>query len=155
MLNFPNRLNPFLINQQYLDCGKGQWLDFANGASFATYYPFADYCSPTKNWRLIYSYDPLAGVPAASQSLVVGGEVHIWSEQTDPVNLDDMVWPRASAAGEVLWSGRQDASGQNRSQIDASPRLAEFRERMVARGIRAGPVQMVFCTQSNATECSL
>jgi len=94
-------------------------------------------------------------VPKASQSLVVGGEVHIWSEQTDPVNLDDMVWPRASAAGEILWSGRQDASGQNRSQLDASPRLAEMRERMVARGIGAGPVQMVFCTQSNATECSL
>jgi hexosaminidase len=29
------------------------------------------------------------------------GEVHIWSEQTDPINLDDMVWPRTSAAGEV------------------------------------------------------
>jgi hexosaminidase len=85
----------------------------------------------------------------------MGGEVHIWSEQTDPVNLDDMVWPRASAAGEVLWSGRQDASGQNRSQIDASQRLAELRERMVNRGVRVGPVQMVFCTQNNATECSL
>jgi len=130
-------------------------LDFDNGASFQQYYPFNDYCSPVKNWRLVYSYDPLAGVPANQTSLVMGGEVHIWSEQTDPVNLDDMVWPRASAAGEVLWSGRQDASGQNRSQIEASPRLAEFRERMVLRGVRAGPVQMVFCTQNNATECSL
>jgi hexosaminidase len=130
-------------------------LDFDNGASFQKYYPFNDYCSPVKNWRLVYSYDPLAGVPANQTSLVIGGEVHIWSEQTDPVNLDDMVWPRASAAGEVLWSGRQDASGQNRSQIEASPRLAEFRERMVLRGVRAGPVQMVFCTQNNATECSL
>lgn len=79
----------------------------------------------------------------------------MWSEQTDPVNLDDMVWPRASAAAEVMWSGRQDATGQNRSQLDASPRLADMRERMVLRGVRAGPVQMVFCTQSNATECSL
>jgi hexosaminidase len=79
----------------------------------------------------------------------------MWSEQTDGVNLDDMVWPRASAAGEVLWSGRQDSSGQNRSQLTASPRLAEWRERMVNRGVRVGPVQMVFCTQANATECSL
>jgi len=79
----------------------------------------------------------------------------VWSEQTDPVNLDDMVWPRACAAGEVLWSGRQDASGQNRSQITAAPRLAEMRERMVNRGIRVGPVQMVFCTQNNATKCAL
>lgn len=78
----------------------------------------------------------------------------MWSEQTDAVNLDDMVWPRASAAGEVLWSGRQDASGQNRSQISAGPRLAEMRERMVNLGVRVGPVQMVFCTQHDATECS-
>lgn len=108
-----------------------------------------------KNWRLVYAYDPLGGVPANATHLVLGGEVHIWSEQTDGVNLDDVVWPRASAAGEVLWSGRQDLTGQNRSQITASPRLAEMRERMVSRGVRAGPVQMVFCTQSNATECSL
>ena len=83
------------------------------------------------------------------------GEVHMWAEQTDPINFDDMVWPRASAAGEVLWSGRQDANGVNRTQADASPRLAEMRERMVHRGIRSGPVQMTFCTQSDAAECSL
>lgn len=66
-----------------------------------------------------------------------------------------MIWPRASAAGEVLWSGRQDANGVNRTQQDASPRLAEMRERMVKRGIRVGPVQMVFCTQADSTECTL
>lgn len=139
----------------YLDCGKGQWLDFDNGASFETYYPFTDYCSPTKNWRQIYSYDPTADLNATQKALVLGGEVHIWSEQTDPVNLDDMVWPRASAAAEVMWSGRQDGNGVNRSQIEASPRLNEMRERMVLRGVRAGPVQMVFCTQANSTKCSL
>jgi hypothetical protein len=103
----------------------------------------------------VYSYDPLGGVPSSQQHLVVGGEVHIWSEQTDPVNLDDVVWPRASAAGEILWSGRQDASGKNRTQVDAAPRLAEMRERMLERGVRVGPVQMVFCTQADATECAL
>jgi hexosaminidase len=121
-------------------------LDFSNGASFKEFYPFNDYCSPVKNWRLIYSYDPTAGLT---------GEIHMWSEQTDPVILDSMVWPRAGAAAEVMWSGRQDASGQNRSQLDASPRLAEMRERMVLRGVNAGPVQMIFCTQHNSTECSL
>lgn len=94
-------------------------------------------------------------MPVAQHHLVLGGEVHIWSEQTDPVNFDGVVWPRASAAGEVLWSGRQDARGQNRSQLTAAPRLAEMRERMVNREVRAGPVQMVFCTQHNATECSV
>jgi hypothetical protein len=81
--------------------------------------------------------------------------MHIWAEQTDPVNLDTMIWPRGSAAGEVLWSGRQDASGQNRSQVEAAPRLAEMRERMVQRGIGAGPVQMIYCTQLGGEECAL
>lgn len=141
-------------NYWYLDCGKGQWLDFTE-AQFSTYYPFQDYCKPVKNWRLMYSYDPLTGVPADRAHLVIGGEVHMWSEQTDPVNFDGMVWPRASAAGEVLWSGRQDANGKNRTQTDASPRLAEMRERMLNRGIKGGPVQMLFCTQGNSTLCTL
>ncbi|KZF22399.1 glycoside hydrolase family 20 protein [Xylona heveae TC161] len=140
-------------NYWYLDCGKGQWLDFY-GPAQSSFWPYADYCSPTKNWRLVYSYDPLAGVPDNATHLVLGGEVHIWSEQTDPVILDSMLWPRAAAAAEVLWSGAKDAQGQNRSQVEASPRLAEMRERLVARGIGAGPVQMVFCTQ-NGTQCAL
>lgn len=79
----------------------------------------------------------------------------MWSETIDPVTLDSMVWPRASAAGEVLWSGRQDAAGQNRSQYDASPRLLDMRERMVARGVGASPITMTFCSQSeNPEECS-
>ena len=78
----------------------------------------------------------------------------MWSEQTDPVNLDDMLWPRACAAAEVLWSGPKDAEGRNRSQVEASPRLGQMRERMVLRGVRAGPVQMVYCTL-NGTQCAL
>ncbi|CAJ2500952.1 Uu.00g038050.m01.CDS01 [Anthostomella pinea] len=134
-------------NYWYLDCGRGQWLNFANGAQFDTYYPFNDWCSPAKGWRLVYSYDPRAGLTDDEAKLVLGGEVAAWSESIDEVNIDDILWPRSSAAGEVLWSGRTDASGQNRTQLDAAPRLAEFRERMLARGIKSAPVHMVFCTQ--------
>jgi len=141
-------------NYWYLDCGSGQWLDFRPGASSEQFWPYNDYCSPRHNWRVMYSYDPLAGVPANETHLVIGGETHIWSEQTDSVNLDRMVWPRACAAAEVLWSGAKDASGQNRSQIDASPRLSEMRERLVARGVMAEPIQMPFCTM-NGTQCAL
>lgn len=102
----------------------------------------------------MYSLDPLESVPEDLQHLVVGGECHIWSEQTDPVNLERMVWPRACAAGEVLWAGAKDEQGRNRSQIEASPRLSEMRERLVARGIGAEPIQMPFCIM-NGTQCSL
>ncbi|KKA30299.1 hypothetical protein TD95_005089 [Thielaviopsis punctulata] len=139
----------------YLDCGRGQWLDFANGHAFEAFYPFNDWCSPTNNWRKIYSYDPRAGLSEAEKPLVLGGEAGVWSETIDTTNFDSLVWPRASAVGEVLWSGRQDASGTNRSQYDASPRLSALRERMVARGVGASPIQMTFCTQAqNPLDCA-
>lgn len=116
-------------------------------------YPFNDWCGPTKSWRLVYSHDPTANLTAEEAKLVLGGELAVWSETIDSTNLDTLVWPRASAAGEVLWSGRRDASGQNRTQMEAAPRLNEFRERMVLRGVRASPVQMTFCTQGTAEEC--
>ncbi|PHH51063.1 Beta-hexosaminidase [Ceratocystis fimbriata CBS 114723] len=139
----------------YLDCGRGQWLDFDNGRAFESFYPFNDWCTPTNNWRKMYAHDPRAGLSDADKSLVLGGEVAVWSETIDSTNFDSIVWPRASAMGEVLWSGRVDAAGQNRSQYDASPRLSALRERMVARGVSASPIQMTFCTQADdPLECA-
>lgn len=142
-------------NYWYLDCGRGHWLNFANGAAFEQFFPFNDWCTPAKGWRLMYSYDPRAGLSAEEAKLVIGGEAAGWSEYIDDHNIDTILWPRASAMGEVLWSGRIDShTGQNRSQLDAAPRLAEFRERMVARGVSSAPVHMPFCTQGrNATAC--
>lgn len=137
-----------LTLEKYLDCGRGQWLDFKPGGSSQQFWPYRDYCNPVKNWRLIYSYDPYTGVPEEEHHLIIGGEAHMWSEQTDPANIDRMVWPRAGAVAEVLWSGPKDAQGQNRSQVEASPRLMDFRERLVARGINAEPINFPFCTQN-------
>jgi hexosaminidase len=79
--------------------------------------------------------------------LIIGGEIHLWSEQTDAQNVERMLWPRACAAGEVLWSGRQDANGVNRTLTDAAVRLQEFRERIVVRGIQAEPFTQQWCVQ--------
>ncbi|KAH7064271.1 glycoside hydrolase superfamily [Paraphoma chrysanthemicola] len=132
-------------NYWYLDCGKGQWLNFDTSVS-SDAWPYEDYCAPFHNWRLIYSYDPYSGVPEDKRHLVIGGEAHMWAEQTDPINVDRMIWPRGSAAAEILWSGAKDAEGRNRSQIDAAPRLSEMRERLVMKGIGAEPIQMPYCT---------
>lgn len=78
-----------------------------------------------------------------------------------------MLWPRASAAGpnhpslgikvnsvgEILWSGRQDSNGVNRTLTDAAIRLQEFRERMVVRGVQAEPFTQQWCVQRRG-ECS-
>ncbi|KAF2032086.1 hypothetical protein EK21DRAFT_61747 [Setomelanomma holmii] len=140
-------------NYWYLDCGKGQWLNFDPSVSAGSW-PYNDYCAPFHNWRLIYSYDPYAGVPEDKKHLVIGGEAHMWAEQTDPVNVDRMVWPRGSAVAEILWSGAKDEQGRNRSQIDAAPRLSEMRERLVLKGIGAEPIQMPYCTMEG-TVCQL
>jgi len=126
-----------------------------NGEAFETFYPFNDWCGPTKSWRLIYSYDPRDGLPKEQAKLILGGEVAVWSETIDAMTLDSIIWPRASAAGEVWWSGNKDpVTGQNRSQIEVAPRLAEIRERMVDLGIGASTVYMPFCSMHTAEECS-
>jgi hexosaminidase len=140
----------------YLDCGHGGFINpypsglspsgvpynTSGGTPTQIADPFLDYCNPLKNWRHIYVYDPYVNITADVQHLIEGGEVHMWSEQTDPVNLDGRVWPRAAAAAEVLWSGPRNAS-----QIeDAARRLGGWRERAVLdHGIAAGVVQMTWC----------
>ncbi|KAK0617931.1 glycoside hydrolase family 20 protein [Bombardia bombarda] len=142
-------------NFYYLDCGRGQWITQDNGAAYDAFYPFGDWCDPFKNWRLIYSHDPVHNLTAEQAKLVLGGEVAVWAETIDPMNLDTIIWPRAGAAAEAWWSGRIDpATGENRTMLEITPRLAEVRERLVARGIRSSPVQMPFCTQANPADCS-
>ncbi|KAI1921551.1 Glucosamine-6-phosphate isomerase (Glucosamine-6-phosphate deaminase) (GNPDA) (GlcN6P deaminase) [Ophidiomyces ophidiicola] len=125
----------------YLDCGVGIYLNPRNGSEIIRP-PYTDWCSPTKNWRHMYMHDPLLGIQEKLQPLIEGGETHMWSENVDPVNMDQLIWPRAAAAAEVLWKGprtRFDIKG-------ASFRLGEWRERAVVdRKIGAGLVQMTYC----------
>jgi len=140
----------------YLDCGHGGFINpYPSGASpsgvpynssggIPTVIgdPFLDYCNPMKNWRHVYVYDPYVNITMDVRHLIEGGEVHMWAEQTDPVNLDSRVWPRAAAAAEVLWSGPRNASMIE----DASRRLAGWRERAVLdHSIQSAMVQMTWC----------
>jgi hexosaminidase len=141
-------------NIYYLDCGRGQWLDFPNGETIQAMYPFNDWCNPTKNWRLIYAYEPRDGVADDAKDNVLGGEVALWTETVDPVSLDTLLWPRAGAAAEVWWSGRVDADGVNRTETDARPRLSEQRERMLLRGVRGTPITQQWCDMSDVGDCT-
>lgn len=140
----------------YLDCGHGGFINpypsgvsppgipynTSGGVPTQIRDPFLDYCNPMKNWRHIYVYDPYVNITSDVQYLIEGGEVHMWTEQTDPVNLDSRVWPRAAAAAEVLWSGPRNASMIE----DASRRLAEWRERVVLdHSVQSAVVQMIWC----------
>ena len=125
----------------YLDCGYGSFVDpEPSNPTSPVKPPYLDYCSPYKNWRHMYAYDPLTAIPQNQRHLVLGGEVHLWGELTDSVSLDGMLWPRVAAAAEVLWSG----PGKNPDE-STTRRLAEMRERLVMKGVGAGVVQMEWC----------
>ncbi|RKP35360.1 glycoside hydrolase superfamily [Dimargaris cristalligena] len=130
----------------YLDCGHGTWLgNNPEGNSW---------CDPFKHWQRVYSYDPIANITSpAEQKLVIGGDVCLWAEQTDTNNLDNVLWPRAAAAAEVLWSGKE-ANGKPLTVKDALVRIQDQRFRLVARGIKAEPLQPLWCAR-NPGMCDL
>ncbi|KAI8325047.1 hypothetical protein GQ54DRAFT_255401 [Martensiomyces pterosporus] len=124
----------------YLDCGHGAWLSNQDGNSW---------CDPFKTWMHIYNFDPLANITDPSQQqLVIGAEVALWSEQTDSTVLDGRLWPRASAMAETAWSGKTDANGHVRTTAEVASRLHDQRFRMVGRGIRAEPMQPLWCARN-------
>lgn len=82
------------------------------------------------------AYNPLQDIPKEKHHLIIGGEVHLWTELTDSMTLDFMLWPRAAAAAEKMWRGIGEV------EESTTRRLAVMRERLVKKGIRAGMVQM-------------
>ncbi|XP_044982382.1 beta-hexosaminidase 2-like [Hordeum vulgare subsp. vulgare] len=140
----------------YLDCGHGGWV--GNDSRYDKQEKEGDgaplfndpggmggsWCAPFKTWQRVYDYDILHGLTEEEANLVLGGEVALWSEQSDAAVLDGRLWPRAAAAAETLWSGNKGASGRKR-YANATDRLNDWRHRMVARGIRAEPLQPLWC----------
>ena len=60
-----------------------------------------------------------------------------WGETVDASDIDGTVWPRLGAIAEKLWSPE---AATIPTPADMLPRLAEFRCRLNARGVRAAPV---------------
>lgn len=127
----------------YLDAGFGTWLDPRPGNTDSPLKPpYQDWNTPYKIWRHVLSYDPLKGIREDKEHLVLGGEVFLWAELVDEANLDIILWPRVCAAAEVLWRGKGEVCE------DTTRRLAQMRERLVARGYHAQMVQMEWCLQN-------
>ncbi|KAI9487167.1 MAG: glycoside hydrolase superfamily [Benjaminiella poitrasii] len=103
--------------------------------------PGGDWCSPFKSWQRVYSYDLAYNLTRDESENIIGGEVALWAEQVDPTNLDSRLWPRASAAAEIMWSGRYDRNQRKRDIGDAMPRIFDWRYRLLKRGINAEALQ--------------
>ena len=77
--------------------------------------------------------------------IVPTGEQLLWTEQSGPENLDSIAWPRAASSAEVFWTGATLPDGSPRNVSTALPRLHDFRFRMVQRGVKAIPLQPLWC----------
>eukprot|EP01038_Epipyxis_sp_PR26KG_P008863 gene8863-11956_t len=102
-------------------------------------YWYLDHADNT--WQVMYNYDPYMGITnTTQQALIYGGEVCLWGEHVDDKNIESFMYPRASAAGERMWSL------QTVTNIDdALNRLLIQRCRLVARGVYSSPVKPGYC----------
>ncbi|KAK7023082.1 beta-hexosaminidase [Favolaschia claudopus] len=121
----------------YLDCGAGEWIGKSAESN--------SWCDPFKSWQKAYTFNPLANISAAQKHLVLGGQQLLWTEQSDPNNLDPIVWPRAATSAEIFWTGATRPDGKALDGSEALPRLHEMRYRMVQRGVKAIALQPQWC----------
>ncbi|CAK4648393.1 unnamed protein product [Aphanomyces euteiches] len=119
----------------YLDCGFGDWMKKGDS-----------WCNPYKTWQLIYDFD--VATNASNKSLVLGGEVAMWSEMADDHVFEAKVWPRASAIAERLWTNPKT------NWTHAMTRMRIQRDRIAFAGVGADAVDPAWCRQ-NPTQCQL
>ena len=111
----------------YLSCPQ-----FASGDPYPYYSPWAKPLTLEK----AYSFDPVAGIPAADRAHVLGGQACAWGESTSTVfDLEWKTWPRACAIAEVLWT-----SPAPRDFAAFRERLAIHRRRLIAQGVNCAPI---------------
>ena len=87
-------------------------------------------------WDAVYATDILAGLTNSSaRPFILGGQVCAWGETMDASSVLSIVWPRAAAAAERLWSYNFNRSAAR--DYDVVNRMAAFRCELLERGVPA------------------
>jgi hexosaminidase len=128
-------------NSWYLDCGAGNFVNYG-----------VSWCDPFKTWLNIYQNPVFTSLSPTELKSVVGGEVALWTEQTDDNNVETMIFPRIFGAAEPLWIGF-NANMTNMEYLNILERLKIQRLRIVRQGIRAVPLQPTYCFMAGADSC--
>ncbi|KAI0227163.1 Beta-hexosaminidase subunit beta [Lamellibrachia satsuma] len=95
-----------------------------------------------QDWRRYYVIEPtnFTDNDKDTRSSVQGGEASVWTEYIDGTNILPLIWPRASAVAERLWSAKSV-----RDVDSAQFRLDQQRCRMLRRGIPTKPILPGYC----------
>ncbi|KAJ5218361.1 Beta-N-acetylhexosaminidase [Penicillium cinerascens] len=142
-------------NFLYLDCGRGG--DVTNdpdydvqsnpgGVNFNYGGNGGSWCAPYKTWQRIYDFDFTDNLTEAQTKHVIGAEAPLWSETVDDATVSTLVWPRAAALAELVWSGNRSPDGQKRTTL-MTQRILNFREYLLANGVMAAPLTPKYCLQ--------
>uniref|UniRef100_A0A1A9WKE8 beta-N-acetylhexosaminidase n=1 Tax=Glossina brevipalpis TaxID=37001 RepID=A0A1A9WKE8_9MUSC len=121
-------------NALYFDCGGASWVSDGN-----------NWCTPYIGWQIVYD-NRMESIAKDYMSQVLGAEATVWSEQIDEQNLDQRLWPRASALAERLWSNPHGNWRQ------AETRMLLHRHHLVNNGVAAEAIQPEWCLQ-NQNDC--
>lgn len=58
--------------------------------------------------KSVYHYNPLANIPDSIHRYILGAQGNVWTEYMETEkHVEYMVWPRAAALSEVLWTGER------------------------------------------------
>lgn len=126
----------------YLDCGNA-----------GTFNAGGYWCQPYHEWYHIYEYisDVVSLWKLSEREVkkILGSETLVWGEMIDETNVHQKLWPRSAALAEALWSRPSDG------WFAADPRMQQWRNLLVRRGIPAEALLPLWCQQREAYACSV
>jgi hexosaminidase len=86
-------------------------------------------------WDVYYNSDILAGVTNASAvPFILGGQVCMWGETVDAASVQSVLWPRAAAFAERLWTYDNTVTSDDYETVT---RFAQLRCTLLERGVSA------------------
>jgi hexosaminidase len=71
----------------------------------------------------------------------------------DHTNIDQKLWPRSAALAEALWRGPAETGVSG--WYGADPRMQQWRNILVKRGVSAEALQPQWCQQREGHACTV
>jgi hexosaminidase len=135
--HFRTALDPRTIVHAWLS--SAALLDAANNG-YRTVYSVNDHAYYLDyldvQWSQVYATDILEGLTNHSaRPFILGGQLCAWGETMDAASVLSIVWPRAAAAAERLWSYNFATSAA--TDYDTVNRMAALRCELLERGVPA------------------